>query len=113
MIFLSKKNNQFTRHSRKNTCCNFQLDINNFPNLVHSYDETGLSFIPSVSSKIIALKGSRQVQKLPVVERGTLTTYLVTIYAEGDNLPPFFIFNEKKVLDVSKYPLVIKYPAVY
>ena len=85
-----------------------QLDFNNFHNLNYNCDKTGISSVPSVSAKVVALKGSCQVQKLPVRERGALTTDLATINAAGDNLPLFLIFKGTKILDVSKFPLGTK-----
>lgn len=81
-----------------------QLDLNNFPSLVYNCDETGLSSVPSKTSKVIALKGTRRVQKLTVGERGTLTTFVATVNAGGDSLPPFIIFKGKILPDVSKFP---------
>ena len=77
-----------------------QLYINNFSSLIYNYNETVFLSLSSVSAKIIALNGSCQVQKLTVGECGTLTTYLATINAAGDNLSPFFIFKETKVLRI-------------
>nr|XP_047146869.1 uncharacterized protein LOC124819373 [Hydra vulgaris] len=85
-----------------------QLDIKNYPNLIYNCDETGLSSVPNVSVKVIALKGSHEVQKLTIGEHGTLTTYLATVNAAGDSLPPFFIFKGTKIPDASKFPLGTK-----
>nr|XP_047140763.1 uncharacterized protein LOC105843445 [Hydra vulgaris] len=84
-----------------------QLDIKNYPNLIYNCDETGLSSVPNVSVKVIALKGSHEVQKLTIGERGTLTTYLATVNAAGDSLPPFFIFKGQKCI-VVKVDILIK-----
>nr|XP_047135287.1 MFS-type transporter clz9-like [Hydra vulgaris] len=85
-----------------------QLDIKNYPNLIYNCDETGLSSVPNVSVKVIALKGSHEVQKLTIGERGTLTTYLATVNAAGNSLPSFFIFKGTKIPDASKFPLGTK-----
>lgn len=63
------------------------FDMANFPTLIYNCDETGLSSVPGTATKGLSLKGTRQVQKLTIGERGTLTTLLVSVNAAGDSLP--------------------------
>lgn len=75
------------------------------PGLVYNCDETGLSSVPNSNRKVIAMKGSRVVQKITVGERGTLTTVLPCSNAAGDFIPPFLIFKGQPPEVVEgKYP---------
>lgn len=55
-------------------------------------DGTGLVTVQSKSSKILALKGRRQVGALTSAERGQLSTFVVCMSAGGNFIPPFVIF---------------------
>lgn len=59
---------------------------------VFNVDETGLVTVQSKSSKILALKGRRQVGALTSAERGQLSTFVVCMSAGGNFIPPFVIF---------------------
>ncbi|XP_046660673.1 uncharacterized protein LOC124358492 [Homalodisca vitripennis] len=59
---------------------------------VFNVDETGLMTVQSKSSKILALKGRRQVGTLTSAERGQLSTFVVCMSAGGYFIPPFVIF---------------------
>ena len=80
------------------------LNLENCPSIIYNCDETGLSTVPGNSTKVLALKGNRQVQKITIGERGTLTTLLPALNACGDSLPPFLIFKGKLIPDTSKFP---------
>lgn len=54
-------------------------------------DETGISTVQSKPSKILALKGRRQVGTLTSAERGTLVTTEICMSATGAFIP-LFIF---------------------
>ena len=88
---LSIKNYKFVKDSEK---VSKNIDMKNQPILNYNCDETGLLSDSSISAKVLLKKGSKQVQKLIVAARGTLTTLLATINASGDSLPPFLIFKE-------------------
>ena len=68
-------------------------NFHDFPMLIYNCDETGLSSVPNSTSKVLARRGEKSVQRLCVGERGTLTTLLMCVNADGDSLPPFVIFK--------------------
>lgn len=66
------------------------------PDRIWNVDETGVSTVPKKKSKIIALRGKKQVGKLSSAERGTLVTAVVAMSATGNYLPLMFIFPRKR-----------------
>lgn len=62
---------------------------------IYNMDETGFSTVPSKVGKVIALKGSRRVGKIESAERGTMITMALTVSADGNSIPPFFLFPRK------------------
>ena len=67
--------------------------FHDFRMLIYNCDETGLSSVPNSTSKVLARREEKSVQRLCVGERGTLTTLLMCMNADGDSLPPFIIFK--------------------
>jgi hypothetical protein len=68
-------------------------------------DETGLSTVPNITTKVIAAKGSTAVQQLKSGERGSLTTIIPAVNAAGDIMPPFIIFKGATVANAVREPL--------
>lgn len=64
---------------------------------IFNVDETGLVTVQSKSSKILALKGRRQVGALTSAERGQLSTFVVCMSAGGNFIPPFVIFPRRRM----------------
>lgn len=60
-------------------------------------DETGFSTVPSKISKVIALKGLRREGQMEGAERGTIITMALTVSANGNSVPPFFLFPRKNM----------------
>ena len=52
-----------------------------------------------VPDKIIVTKGKRQVGAVTSGERGTLFTTALAVNAQGNSIPPYFIFPRKKFQD--------------
>lgn len=63
---------------------------------IWNVDETGVTTVPKKRSKVIGLKGKKQVGKLSSAERGTLVTAAVCMSAAGNFMPLMFIFPRKK-----------------
>lgn len=63
---------------------------------IYNCDETGISVNPKNHSKIIALKGKRQVGDLTSSERGETVTAALCMSAAGSFMPPMVIFPRKK-----------------
>ncbi|XP_042577390.1 MFS-type transporter clz9-like [Cyprinus carpio] len=58
---------------------------------IWNVDETGTTTV-QVPDKIIATKGKRQVGAVTSGERGTLVTISLAVNAQGNCIPPYFIF---------------------
>jgi hypothetical protein len=66
------------------------------PDKIFNVDETGVSVNPKTQSKIVALKGKRQVGSLTSAERGETVTAAVCMSASGLFMPPMLIFPRMK-----------------
>ncbi|CAH1965165.1 unnamed protein product [Acanthoscelides obtectus] len=72
-------------------------DYNFRPTRIYNVDETGLTTVPKSQSKIIAMKGRRQVGTLTSAERGQLITAVLCTSAAGHYVPPFLIFPRMRM----------------
>jgi hypothetical protein len=63
---------------------------------IYNCDETGITVNPKSHSKIIALRGKRQVGTITSSERGETVTGLVCMSAGGAYMPPMLIFPRKR-----------------
>ncbi|KAJ4430442.1 hypothetical protein ANN_22658 [Periplaneta americana] len=70
------------------------IEANNYPpSRIFNVDETGLTVVQNKLSKIIALKGKRQVDLLTAAERCSLITTVVSMSnPSGIFIPPLIIF---------------------
>lgn len=69
-----------------------KLKITNRPERIWNVDETGLSYVVK-SNRIIAVTGARHVVKQSSAERGTNTTMVGCINANGFDIRPMIIFK--------------------
>lgn len=65
---------------------------------IWNVDETGITTVQK-PSKIVAKKGVKQVGAITSGERGVLVTLTVAVCANGNSIPPMFIFPRKKYHD--------------
>ncbi|XP_038855133.1 uncharacterized protein LOC120052350 [Salvelinus namaycush] len=65
---------------------------------VWNMDETSTTTV-QVPNKIIANRGRKQVRPTTSVERGTMVTMALAVNAQGNSIPPHFIFPHNKYLD--------------
>jgi hypothetical protein len=65
------------------------VNIKISPNLIFNVDETGITIVQHKSSKVVGLKGKRQVASLSSAERGALVTVVTCMSASGQFVPPF------------------------
>lgn len=63
---------------------------------IYNCDETGLTVNPKGHTKVLALKGKRQVGVLTSAERGQTITAEICFSASGAYMPPMLIFPRKK-----------------
>ena len=59
---------------------------------IYNIDETGLTTVQGKQSKIIAMRGRKQVGVLTSAERGTLCTAVICMNAAGHFIPPMIVF---------------------
>lgn len=67
------------------------------PTKIFNVDETGVTTVPKKQSKIIALKGRKQVGLASSGERGQLTTAVLCMSASGNFIPPLLIFPRTRM----------------
>lgn len=65
---------------------------------IWNMDETGVSTVLR-PRKIVAQKGMKQVGTITSAERGEMITVAVAVNAQGNSIPPMFIFPRKRFRD--------------
>lgn len=66
------------------------------PSDIYNVDETGITTVPNKPSKVLALRGKKQVGVLTSAERGVLVTAETCMSASGNFMPTMFIFPRKR-----------------
>lgn len=64
---------------------------------IYNCDETGISVVSKTKSKILAIKGRKQVGSLSSAERGQTITVEICFNAAGTYMPPLMIFPRKRM----------------
>lgn len=67
------------------------------PNKVYNVDETGITVVQSRRSKILAVKGKKQIGTLSAQERGALMTVVTCMSPAGIFVPPLIVFPRKNM----------------
>ncbi|XP_049867446.1 uncharacterized protein LOC126367763 [Pectinophora gossypiella] len=67
------------------------------PERIYNVDETGISTVPKSQSKILSMKGQKQVGCLSSAERGQLVTAEICFNAVGTYVPPMLIYARKRM----------------
>ncbi|XP_067931074.1 uncharacterized protein [Watersipora subatra] len=62
------------------------------PSRIFNVDETGVTTVQAKTSKVVSLRGKKQVGSLTSAERGTLSTAVMCMNAAGMFVPPMIIF---------------------
>lgn len=65
------------------------------PERIWNVDETGITTVPNKQSKVISMRGKRQIGALVSAERGTLVTAEICMSASGSYMPVMLIFPRK------------------
>lgn len=63
---------------------------------IYNVNETGVTTVPTKTSKVLAMRGKKQVGALSSAERGTLVTVETCMSAAGNFMPPMYIFPRKR-----------------
>ncbi|KAF2903832.1 hypothetical protein ILUMI_02342 [Ignelater luminosus] len=66
------------------------------PNDIYNVGETGVLTVPNKQSKLLTLRGKKQVGCLSLAERGVLVTAEACMNAAGNFMPPMFVFPRKR-----------------
>jgi hypothetical protein len=78
-------------------------------------DKTGITVVQHKTSKVISLKGKRQVAILSSAERGVLVTVVTYMGAAGHFVPPLLVFSRKnmkpELLDGAPSATIAAYPS--
>ncbi|KAJ8938360.1 hypothetical protein NQ314_011524 [Rhamnusium bicolor] len=70
-----------------------EYNSHNFPpHRIFNVDETGLSIVQSKIPQVIGRKGKRQIAAITSAERGSLVTFIASMSAGGQFIPPMLIF---------------------
>lgn len=67
------------------------------PCRIYNIDETGITSVQSKHTRIITLKGKKQVGVITSAERGSLVTVVTCMNAAGGYVPPMVIFPRKNM----------------
>ena len=71
--------------------------INHNPSRLYNCDETGVTVVQHKQTKILAMKGKRQIASLQSAERGSLITVVTCMNPSGHFIPPLFVFPRKNM----------------
>ena len=66
------------------------------PDRIYNVDETGIRTVPSKQSKVLSMRGKRQVGCLTSGERGQLVTAETCMSASGSYMPTMFVFPRQR-----------------
>ena len=80
--------------------------IKHNPARLYNCDKTGIVIVQHKHTKILRLKGKRQISSLQSTERGTLVTVVNCISPTGHFIPPLLVFRRK----IIKKELMIRTP---
>ncbi|XP_065668197.1 uncharacterized protein LOC136088417 [Hydra vulgaris] len=69
-----------------------QENHHSFPDRVYNVDETGITTVPNKPSKVVAIRGKKQVGCLTSAEHGQLVTVEICMSASGNFMPTLFVF---------------------
>lgn len=69
------------------------------PHRLYNVDETGITVVQHKHSKVLSVKGKKQVGILTSMERGKLMTVVTCMNAAGNYVPPLIIFPRKNMTE--------------
>ena len=71
--------------------------IQNNPARLYNCDETGIKIVQHKYTKILALKGKRQITSLQSAERGSVVTVVTCMSPIRPFIPPLLVFPRKNI----------------
>ena len=69
--------------------------IQHNPARLYNCDETGITFVQHKHTKILGLKGKRQISSVQSAERGSLVTVVKSVSPTGHFILPLLVFPRK------------------
>jgi len=69
--------------------------IQHNPAILYNCDETGISIVQHKHTKILGLKGKRQISSVKSVDRGSLVTVVNCLSPNGHSIPQLLVFARK------------------
>lgn len=69
---------------------------------IFNVDETSISTVPGHNSKIVAMRGRKQVARITSADRGMSTTAVICMSAGGTFIPPLLIFSRQRMKEELK-----------
>ena len=67
------------------------------PARLYNCDKTGITIVQHKQTKILGLKGKRQISSLQSAERGSLVTVITCMSPAGHFIPPLLVFPRKNM----------------
>jgi len=71
--------------------------IQHNPARLYNWDKTGIKIVQYKHTKILTLKGKRQIISLQSAERGSLVTVVTCMSPIGPFIPPLLVFPRKNI----------------
>ena len=69
--------------------------IEHYPERLYNCVETGMNIVQHKNTKILGLKGRRQISSVQSADRGSLVTVVTCLSATGQFIPPLLVFPRK------------------
>ena len=78
--------------------------IQHNPARLYNFDETGITIVQHKRTKILVLKGKRQITSLQSAERGSLVTVATCMSPIGPFIPPLLVLPRKNMKELMSGP---------
>ena len=69
--------------------------IQHNPARLYNCDKTGITIVQHKHTKILGLKGKRQISSVHCEDRGSLVTVVTCLSPDGHFIPPLLVFPRK------------------
>jgi len=69
--------------------------IQHIPARLYNFNETGIAILQHKHTKVLGLKGKRQISSVQSAEGGYLVTVVNSVSPTGHSIPPLLVFPRK------------------